>query len=320
MGISYARGVENIQGGNLLYVNLINARQSLVTSLSSTDVSPSLTVVNTHLANETAFFNVSSNASRTSLSALNSFYASSNGYSKSLRDMFPSLSPTNTVYWKNSFKEAFNAATSTELIQLVGFVTFAGSTGYFVPFVSTANASGAWNPNPSNITVSTSATQMTITDSSFDGYLSNYALPSFNVLNFTGTFPSPASISLSTQSIVGFANSNTFSLSTSATGDKAFFYRPLKTAELLELRWADSSISGVAATGLLGSVTFTVGLANTSFSISTSSGTRLPLYLPATSTSPNAAFKSKTVNSITVNTPENLGTQKVLEVWVRSTT
>jgi hypothetical protein len=108
--------------------------------------------------------------------------------------------------------------------------------------------------------------------------------------------------------------------STSATGDKAFFYRPLKTAELLELRWADSSISGVAATGLLGSVTFTVGLANTSFSISTSSGTRLPLYLPATSTSPNAAFKSKTVNSITVNTPENLGTQKVLEVWVRSVT
>lgn len=317
LGISYARGVDANINPYSTYTNLINARQALLASLSSTDVSTGLTIINTELANETSFASATSNITKTSISATNTFYTNTNPYNKPLRDVFPSLTSTNTVYWTNNFKEAFYQSVGAELIQLVGFVTFTGTTGYFVPFVDATTAAGSWNPNKNNITVSASGKQITITDSSFTGFISDYGLANYGVLTYTGSFPSGSVAIGNTQTITGIANSNTFNLSSAATGNKAFFYRPIKNSELLEFRLGGSSISGAAATSLLGTVNLTVGLANTSVLTSATAGTtRIPIYINNT----NTVFKSATVGSVSIDTPENLGTQRVLEVWVKSST
>jgi hypothetical protein len=97
-------------------------------------------------------------------------------------------------------------------------------------------------------------------------------------------------------------------------------FRPLKNAEYLEFRWGSNSVTGTAATSVLNNITLSVTLQGAS-GINTAS-----VALSSTSTRATIGTYNQTIYQalgiasigITTGSVASLGTQKSLEIWVKS--
>jgi hypothetical protein len=312
IGLAYGRSLEENLNPNFVVNNLVNSRQTLLNNLGPTEVSNGVNIVNAQLSTETTYNANTYNVLKTILSALNSFYTTTYGYT--IRDFFNGINSgsLSLVSWNNNFKDSYKNTFANEVVQQIGFVTYYNGASYFVPALSSSSLNNT-NINY-QVSLSTSGTSATLLGISSN--VGSYVLPGFNVITYN-TFPSPNLVGLQTQSVIGFANTNTITLSTTATGSNAYFYRPIQNAELFEFRYASSSATGLAATAILGTVNVTVGLANTSFVVQLTSGTSRANIFPTGGST--TVFGSTSIKSVSIDTPANLGTAQCLEVWVKGT-
>lgn len=315
IGITYARGYDEVNNPSSTLVNFQTGRQALIASLATSEVTNGLTIINQHLASENVYTSAANNIVKSVLSSVNTFFYST--YSNYTRDYFTGLSATRRIAWKNSFKEAWYQANAQELVQQIGFATYTGSAFVIYPASSSVN-----NTQSYATIVGTSAINSSVTISNFTGPLSEFALPGYIAITSTlTTIPTAATISLST-TVTGLANTNTLYISGPITAGHTYLhvFRPLKGTEYLEFRFGTAAATGLAATNILSTVGFAVTL---------SSGVSTTVTLNTSSTSGRATigvynntnYKATNISSMSISTGSitGLGTIPALEIWVKST-
>jgi hypothetical protein len=313
LGIVYARNYQILGNPLSSYQSLINTRQTFLAAMSASEVTNGITVVNSSLQTESNMYSANYNAITSLNSSLNSFFQ--NQYSFLLRDYFTGLKTNNNIPWTNSFKDSWQKTTSTELVQQIGFATWNGSNLIFYPPYSSVT-------NTYNIgTISTTnGNNVTFSSYSLSGDLSNFALPGYYVVAYSGSFPDVSTISLAT-SVVSLLSSSTLQLNGSVgSATSMIAFRPLKNAEYLEFRWGANSVTGTAATSVLNSLTLSVTLqtpsgVNTASVSLSSTTTRATI---GTYNQPIYQATGITSIGITSGSVASLGTQQSLEIWVKS--
>jgi hypothetical protein len=313
LGKVYARNYQILINPLSSYQSLINTRQTFLSALSASEVTNGITVINSSLQTESNMYSANYNAISALNSSLNSFFQ--NQYSFLLRDYFTGLNTNNNIPWTNSFKDSWQKTTSTELVQQIGFATWNGSNLIFYPPYSSTT-------NTYNVGTISSTLGNTVTFSSYSlgGDLSNFALPGYYVVGYNGSFPDVSTISLAT-SVVSLLSSSTLQLNGSVgSATSMIAFRPLKNAEYLEFRWGSNSVTGTAATSVLNNITLSVTLQTTS-GVNTAS-----VALSSTSTRATIGIYNQPIYQalgiasigITTGSVASLGTQKSLEIWVKS--
>lgn len=312
LGFAYAQGFEEIYNPQSTIPIFSTSRQLLLASMSSSDVSNGLSIVNAHLASESTFTQASAYIVRPIITTFNSaFYLNYGVYAK---DFFNGIGNTKIIAWKNSFKEAWYQANSSELVQQIGYATWNGTNLVYYP---------AYSPitNTQNSVSISTVIGNAVTVYGFSTTLSDFAM--FNdiiVASASTSLPTVSNISLST-TVTGYGNTNVLilsgSISTSATN--LFAFRPIKSPEYLEFRFGTSKATGLAATAILSditlSVTLTGGSATTTIpvSISTSNSTGRA-YIGAYGMT---TYKATGISSILISSGSvvGLGSIPALEIW-----
>jgi len=315
IGETYAKGYDEVNDPSSTIPTYQTARQLFLSSMSTSDVTNGLTVVNTHLSSENAYTSSANNIVKNVLTTLNSFFYST--YGVYTRDYFNSISANSTVAWTNSFKESWYQSNSQELVQQIGFATYTGSAFTFYPaFSPITNVQNAVS------IASTSGNNVTVSNAIYT--IGNFALPSYYVVaSPTSSLPSPSNISLST-TVTAIYNSNTLTLSGPVgSATSLFAFRPLKNPEYLEFRWASASVTGLAATSITSDMIFSVTLLNgtTTNTVSVTVGAanttgRVNIGGYGTVTNKATGISAITLSSGSV---ASMGTQQSLEIWVKST-
>lgn len=312
LGTSYARGFQEIYNPASTLINYVNARQLLLENMSTSDVSNGLIIVNAHLNSENTYSSGSLNIVKTVLQTNNNFFYTN--YGSYLRDYFNSTSPTKTISWQSSFKEAWYQANAQELVQQIGFLTWNGSAfvNYpaYSPITNMQNSATIENINNNYVTIS-----------GFDPPLSNFSMPGDVIVPSTGSLPNSSNISLGT-TVIGLYNTNTLILSGNIDGSSTtlFTFRPIKNPEYLEFRFGTAMVTGLAATSILSNIGLGITLLNgiaTNVTLSTTNATGR-LSLTATN---NTNYKSLGISSVLIKSGSvtGLGTQQSLEIWVKGT-
>ena len=135
MGLTYAKGFDEINNLASTLPTYVTARQLMLASLSSTDVVNAIVVINSHLQTENTYSTACSGIVKNVLQNLNNFFNIT--YGVFTRDYFNSLSTNKIVAWKNSFVEAWYQANNQELVQQIGFATWNGvNFQIYPPFYS----------------------------------------------------------------------------------------------------------------------------------------------------------------------------------------
>jgi hypothetical protein len=312
LGATYSRGYQEVYNPSATIPNFVSARQLFLASMSSTDVTNGLSVVNAHLASEGTYSSAALSLVKNVEQTLNTFFY--NTYKSYTRDYFCSLSTTTTVSWLNSFKESWYQANTQELVQQIGFMSWNGSAFTLYPPISPIT-------NVQNSIGVSTASGNTVTVSGYFAPITNFALPGdIIVASATSSVPSISNISLST-TVVGYANTNTLILSGSVgSATSLFAYRPIKNTEYLEFRFGTASVTGFAATSVYQDVVLSVTLVggvNTAVTIgaaNTIGRVNIGIYN-------NSTYKATGISAITVTSGSvtSLGTQQSLELWVKST-
>ncbi len=312
LGTTYARGFEEVYNPSSTLINYYPARQLFLASMSTSDVSNGINVVNAHLTSENSYSNAALTVTRGVAQAVNNFFSST--YGSALRDFFTGLLPTNNVAWQNSYKALWYQANNQELVQQIGFATWTGSA--FVNYPANSPVT-----NRQNVASVTGISGSSVTISGFTSTLPNFAMPGDIIVSSqTGTIPTAPNISLTT-TVLGYANSNTLVLSggISTFSTTLFAFRPLQNPEYLEFRFGTSSLTGGASTGITTSLGLTVFLStgvNTTVNLTPSN----TLGRVTIGVYNNTNFKATGITSIAVasGSVAGLGTIPALEVWVKS--
>ena len=318
LGLVYSNGVNEQLNLVQTFQNYVRARQSLVQGFSSSELSSGLTIVNAHLANEATYTNATTNIIKSVIQSLNTFY--NTNYGRQLRDMFNGVGATRLIAWNSAFKEAFYQATSSELVQHVGFATWNGTDFVMYP----PNYSGGTRQN--SVTVVTATTNTNVVVSGFASNITDFALiGDYIVYAPSGSLPHPTSIS-TTNVVTGYANTNTLILGNSVSlgvGTSIYSYRAIKNDETMEFRFGTSAISPTGVCTYLFSnvvlrvsITDNTGSAVTTTNVSISSTTNGRALIGLIN---NNNYKGTGISSIllTSGSMSAFGTNRVLEVWTK---
>ena len=313
IGETYAKGYDEVNNPASTLPIYQTARQLFLGSMSTTDVTNGLTVVNTHLSAENTYSSAANNIVKNVLTSLNTFFYST--YGVYTRDFFNSLSASATIPWTNSFKESWYQANAQELVQQIGFATYTGSGFTFYPAFSPIT-----NVQNSVAIASTSGNNVTVSGVVYT--LPNFAMPGYYVVG-SSTTNLPATISLST-TVVSSYNTNTLTLSGPiGSATSLFAFRPIKNPEYLEFRWAGASVTGLAATSISSDMIFSVSLVNGSAvnTVSVTVGAANTTGRVNIGTYGTTTYKATGIGTILLSTGSvaSMGTQQSLEVWVKST-
>ena len=311
MGTTYARGFEEVYNPTSTLPTYVTSRQLFISGMSSSEVTNGLNVVNAHLSAENSYSASAGNIVKTVLQSVNSFFNNTHG--ATTREYFNGLASTSRIAWQSSFKAAWQAANSQELIQQIGVATWNGTDFTIYPATSSIT-------NIQNFATITTSNGTSLTIEKFNSPITNFALPNdIIVVSADGSMPTPQNISLST-TVVGYSNTNTLILSSNiGVGVSVFAFRPLTGTEYLEFRYGRFSSTGTAATSILSNVVLSVTLNNgvsTSVTLNTSSPGRATI--GATN---NSNYKTTGISSILITTGSisGFGTQQSLEIWVKGT-
>jgi len=313
IGSTYAKGFEQVYNPSSTLINYYPARQLFLSSMSTSDVTNGITVVNAHLNSENTFSSAALNIARSVAQTVNTFF--SNTYGSALRDFFTGLIPSKNVAWSSAFKAAWYQSNSQELVQQIGFATWSGSGFVIYPPNSPVT-------NRQNTVTVTSISGNNVSVSGFQTSLSNFALPGdIIVANNSASMPSVTNIALST-TVTGYYNSNTLTLSgpVSSLTTNIFSFRPIQNPEYLEFRYSSSSLTGGASTGIVADLGLTVYLStgvSTTITLSTTNligRANIGVYN-------NSTYKALGITSIAIasGSAAGLGTIPALEIWVKST-
>jgi hypothetical protein len=254
-GLVYAKTYQQILNPNGPYILMVNDRQSLIASLSTTEVSNAINVINASLVAETTLKNVDVNPISNINQSLNSFFQ--NNYGNYLRDYFTGLTSSVNVAWYSLFKDSWQQTTSSELVQQVGFATWNGFTTSYMFYP-------AYSPitNLQSTASITTTIDNTIYLTGFGTDICNFALPGYIISFGTGSLPTPTNYSISTSTVLSIGSTNSLVVSSVGVGNSVFAFRKLKNPEYLEFRFGTSSITGLAATQIFNNFTLNVTLQN----------------------------------------------------------
>jgi hypothetical protein len=313
IGSTYAKGFEEVYNPSSTLINYFPARQLFLSSMSTSDVTNGISVVNAHLNAESVYSNASVNIARSVAQTVNNFFT--NTYGSSLRDYFTGITPSKNVAWANAFKSLWYQANTQELVQQVGFATWTGSAFVIYPPNSSAT-------NRQNTATAVSISGNNVAVSGFQTSISNFALPGdIIVASNSASIPTADNIALST-TVTGYYNSNTLTLSgpVSSLTTNLFAFRPIQNPEYLEFRFGTSSLTGGASTGVVSNLGLTVYLStgvSTTINLNTTNligRANIGIYN-------NSTYKALGITSIALasGSVAGLGTIPALEIWVKST-
>ena len=313
IGTTYASTYSDIYNQVSILPNFVNARQQFLNGMNTTEVTNGLNVVNTHLNSESTYSSSSLSIVSAVLQAVNSFFVST--YGVQTRDWFNSLTPEKTIAWQNSFKEAWYQANAQELVQQVGFATWNGTS--FVVYPAYSNKT-----NIQNTAGVSSVTSLNVKINNFIEPATTFALPGDLILySNSGSLPNSSNFSLSTALVTGLANTNIIGLTTNIGLNTSLFgFRPIKNSEYFEFRFGTAAVTGLAATrvfsDLVLNVTLNSGIATTVTVGAANTTGRVDIGIYNFNTYLSTGISSITIQSGSAN---GLGTQRSLELWVKST-
>jgi hypothetical protein len=318
LGLIYAENFQQLYNPGTILQTYVTSRQLLLASMSTADVRHGLTIINSHLASESAFQAAAGDIVKSPITSLNSVV--NLNYGVMFRDFFNGLANTKLVAWSKAFKEAWYQATSSELVQQIGFATWNGTNLIFYP----AHSSTTNIQNTATLAVGAGNT---ITLQGYTSSVANFAMPGdIIVFSASGVIPSPSTISLST-TVSGYANTNVITLNglvgVASAGNTVFAFRPLKNPEYLEFRFGTSGVTGFSANqGITTNIVLSVTLvgATTSVPVVVGIGTTNAPGRVNIGTYGNTAFKATGISSIAVvgGNISALGIRTNLEIWVKS--